>query len=86
MATWMLIFKDSSLINYQALKAWPNQILTKRGLDVISGINIKRKLSECVVDDIRNHKQHNQMLNSWCSKAVTKLAGHAKIGDEVGIF
>lgn len=46
MATLMLIFKDSSLINHEALKAWVNQVLIKRSLDVISGINIKRKKSE----------------------------------------
>lgn len=59
------------------------QILIKGSLDVISGINMKRKFSECVVDDIRNNKQ---ILNSWWSKAVTKLVGYAKIGEEVGRF
>lgn len=44
---------------------------------------MKRKFSECVVDDIRNNKQ---ILNSWWSKAVTKLVGYAKIGEEVGRF
>lgn len=65
MATQMLVFKDNSLIDCQALKAWSNQVLIKGSLDVISGINIKRKWSECVLDDIRNNKHHNQILNSW---------------------
>lgn len=40
----------------------------------------------CKYDGIINNKQYNRILNSWCSKTVTKLVGYAKIGGEVGRF
>lgn len=81
----MVIFKDNSLINYEVLKALLNHALMKWSLDVISEINTKRKkIWMCKYFGIINNKEHNRILNSWCSKTVTKLVGYAKIGDEVG--